>query len=402
MKRLIGYTAVLCLLALMVGCGGVNSTGTLAYISNSTGTGFTVYNVNTDGTLTTSSISPQDTPTAANNGPKQIVFAPNGQWAYYLDKDGTNLYGYHRTGEGVLDTAIPGLPYSLSGASSLAISPNNNFLYVALPNTQNGELQVLSIDSSTGELSGSTPVQVGYPIEQLVMAPGGSILYGLSREKQSIVSWTLNSTNVQVTQAASTPVGPKPSFLILSANGSYIYVPDSVATTPIFNNGQVIAQSPNIYAFTTASNGVLTQMSGSPFDENPDINGLYPSSPIGGVTSNDNRYLFIANQGSKNISVFKINVSTQLGEPVEVLGTTTSVNGIPTSTASPFDCGCTSPSFVSVSLANNGLYLLDSTPNSNKLYQFRIDQTTGRVRAQNPASVPVESATSNPTWITIR
>ena len=88
MKHLIGYTAALCLLAFTVGCGGVTSTGTLAYISNSNGSGFTVYTVNTDGTLTTSSISPQSTPTPGGSGPKVLQFSPNGKWAYYLDNAG--------------------------------------------------------------------------------------------------------------------------------------------------------------------------------------------------------------------------------------------------------------------------------------------------------------------------
>ena len=83
MKRLIGYTAALCLLAITVGCGGVTSTGTLAYISNSNGTGFTVFTVNTDGTLTMSNISPQSTPTRRRTEGDPVF--PNGKWAYFLD-----------------------------------------------------------------------------------------------------------------------------------------------------------------------------------------------------------------------------------------------------------------------------------------------------------------------------
>lgn len=410
MKRLIGYTAVLCLLALTVGCGGVSSTGTLAYISNSNGTGFTVYKVNNDGTLTLSSVSPQDTPTSAGDGPKRIVFAPNGRWAYYLDRNGNNLYGYKRSSDGSLTDQIPGLPYALTGASSIVVSPGSNFLYIALPGVQGGELQVLSIDQSDGELSSvGNPVVVGYPLDQLAMNSNGSILYGLSKQKQSIVSWTLNNTTGYVTFASSTPVGSNPSFMILSANGSYIYVPDLSDTTPVVPgcvNSQTTAcqYTPNIYAFTQGTSlGSLTPMSGSPFNENADlITGIYPSAPIGGVTSNDNRWLFIANQGSHNISVFKINDPNHLGEPEEVLGSVSTANGTQVSSASPFDCGCQTPAFVSVALANNGLYIVDTTPSNNRIYQYRINQSLGTVKAQSPASVSAESSTSQPVWITIR
>jgi 6-phosphogluconolactonase (cycloisomerase 2 family) len=46
---------------------------------------------------------------------------------------------------------------------------------------------------------------------------------------------------------------------------------------------------------------------------------------------------------------------------------------------------------------NNALYLLDS--GSSKLFQFQIDQNTGRLRAMSPASI---SGFSTPVWITLK
>jgi 6-phosphogluconolactonase (cycloisomerase 2 family) len=386
MKRLIGYTAALCLLAMMVGCGGVTSTGTLAYVSNSTGTGFTVFTVNTDGTLTKSSISPQNTPAA----PKVLQFSANGKWAYFLDQGGANIWAYTRAGNGTLSTLIDSYPVS-GEASSLVIAPNNTFLYVALPNTL--KVAVYSIDQNTGILSQvGSPTLVGYAISQLVMAPGGAALYGLAPSQAAILTFSLNSSSGVMTQANTYPVGVSPSYLILSVNGSYMYVLDHTAADPILGT--------DIFAYNVSGTN-LTLMAGEPFHENADaITGILPTNPVGGATSNDNRYLFVANQGSHNISTFKINSTT--GEPTEVLGSTTTVNGIQVSTASPFDCGsgCTTPSFVSVSGSNNALYVINEP--TGKIFQFQIDQNTGKLRALNPASVGAESATSNPTWITIR
>jgi hypothetical protein len=52
---------------------------------------------------------------------------------------------------------------------------------------------------------------------------------------------------------------------------------------------------------------------------------------------------------------------------------------------------------VAVPGGNNALFTLDYA--NNLIYQFLIDQNTGKLRAQTPASVGAEGS---PTWITIR
>jgi 6-phosphogluconolactonase (cycloisomerase 2 family) len=409
MKRVIGYMAALCLLAILVitvGCGGVTSSGALAYISNSNGTGFTVFKVNTDGTLERASISPQNTPVA----PKLLRFTPNGKWAYFLSADGQNIYAYTRSGNGTLPTLID--KYPVNGASSMVISTNSTFLYVALPNSQTGQLLIYSIDPSTGILNqvNSAP-NVGYRITQLEIAPGGGTLYGLSPSQTQVVTWALNASSGVATFGGTFPVGSTPSYMILSANGSYMYVLDH---TDVGTNTVGIAGSPNIYAFNV-SGSTLTAMAGSPFHENANaITGIVPTNPVAGATSNDTRFLFIANQGTENISVFRIITSSgtsgTAGQPTEVLGSTTTVNSIATSSASPFDCGsgCVTPSFLAVDSANNALYLIDSgDPAANpvvpsKIFQYAINQNTGKLRALKTPYVSPESSTSNPSWITIR
>ncbi len=451
MKRLISCTAVLCLLAFTVGCGGVTSTGTLAYISNSTGSGFTVFNVNTDGTLTLSFNSPQSAPTPANDGPKVIQFSANGLWAYYLDNAGNTIYGYTRAGNGTLSVQIG--TWSVSGgttgfgASALIIHPNSKFLYAALPNYLGGSIAVFSIESNTGILTqvGSN-IQLSYPISQLAMTTSGGALFGLSPGpgfkqssgqpipgKQAVLFWTVNPTSGQLTGPVATPVGVNPNYMVLSANSSYMYVLDNTATT-LINSSVVITNpdgststvscaslmnmagatgytgcfSPNIYGFNvnaTNNSQPLSPMAGTSvgggnvFNENANLlTGVFPSNPIAGATTNDTHYLFVANQGSKNISVFNLNLQT--GEPVEVLGSITTVNGISVSSASPFDCGCSTPAFVSVAKNNNAMYLLDQS--AGRVYQYAINENNGQLRALSPAFVAAESAASNPTWITIR
>jgi 6-phosphogluconolactonase (cycloisomerase 2 family) len=395
MKRLIGCTAALCLLAmlaLMVGCGGVTNTGTLAYISNSTGTGFTVYNINTDGTLTRASISPQDTPGA----PKIMQFSPNGKWAYFLDAGGANMYAYTRAGNGTLQTKIDVYPVG-PNASSLVINSSSTYLYVAEPNTN--MLGTYSIDPSTGILSHvGSDATIGYAITQLILSPSGTVMYGLSPTQQTIVSWTLNTSTGLAEETSVTSVGVYPNFMILSASGSYMYVTDSRSTYTIPGSGGLT--TPNIFGFSTSSSGVLQTM-GVFNEQASQLTGIYPSIPVGGATSHDNRYLFVVNQGSHNISVFQI--ATTSGNLLEVAGSVTTVNGVSTSTASPFDCGagCSTPSYGIVAPSNNAIYVIDPNASSGSglIFQYAIDQNTGRLRQMSPASVSGEGA---PTWITVK
>jgi 6-phosphogluconolactonase (cycloisomerase 2 family) len=424
MKRLIGCTVVLCLLALTVGCGGATGTGTLAYVSNSNGSGFTVFTVNTNGTLTTSSISPLNTSTPTGDGPKVIQFSANGKWAYFLDAAGGNIYGYVRAGNGTFSEPINNSPFSLGtlGATSLVISPNSGFVYVAEPGAGNGSLATFTIDPATGELAGGTPVPYGATgILQLVITPSGSALYGLLPAPASqVLGWSLSSG--VATPVGSTPAGVTPIYMVLAANGSYMYVLDNTATSTYTSVAAgVTGQSPNIYGYFVGTGSNVGTLQGMPstggnpvlniFNENADLaTGSFPGNPIGGATSYDSRFLFVVNRQSSNISVFKIAAATTSnlgGGLTEIPGKVTVVDGTPVSTASPFPCGaagsCSAPSFLAVAKANNALYVLNAPTIGNlgagSIFQFAIDENTGQLRALEPPSV---TTGNGPTWITIR
>jgi hypothetical protein len=195
-----------------------------------------------------------------------------------------------------------------------------------------------------------------------------------------------------------------------------MYIPDFLATTPNYPNagsGNTTGSSPQFYAYSVGTNGILSPLLGqstSPvFNENADLSGQgFPAKPVGGATSSDSRYLFLVNSsGEQNssISVFKIATTTNgtgiPGEPTEVLGDLVTVGGITTSTQSPFPCGCSGASFAAVPKVNNALYVLSES--ANLLYQFSVNENSGVLRPLNPASVPVPGTAtlSAPTWITI-
>ena len=224
-----------------------------------------------------------------------------------------------------------------------------------------------------------------------------------------MVSWQLNATTGAATQSATLSVGTLPDYMILSANGSYMYIPDCLAVTPNYPNvaaGGAPGNSPDFYVYSVAASGVLSPILGqstSPvFNENADLlTGDFPAESGGRYRPRTTRaILFIVNQGGaqgSSISVFKIAASSNTGipgEPTEVLGDLVTVNGISTSTASPFPCGCSGASFAAVSKTNNALYVLSES--ASQLFQFSVNDNTGVLRALSPGLRARQSGTPAP------
>ena len=268
----------------------------------------------------------------------------------------------HRASDGTLQPQAQGSPNSINagplGASSLAISPNSQFIYVATPGGAT-ELAVYRIvNENTGQLNlvqQSNPV-VTVPITQLAMSPSGNVLYGLSPAVPSnghVVAITLDPAGgLPIAQVAQNVGSATPdNGMILSANGKYLYVlDDSQPTQPNYTDlNNITGISPTIYDFTTclatsecATNPARLVSIGGPFHEDADLAQtppLFPQGPVAGATSRDSQYLFIANRDTHNISVFDIHTKPD-GEPVEFNGgAVTNVGGTPVSTNSPVRCG---------------------------------------------------------------
>lgn len=400
MKRFIGYIAAIGLLAIVVGCGGSDA-GTLAYIANSKGTDFTVYKVNGNGILSTSSISPQTMPAA----PQMVVFTPNRKWAYILNADGDTVYGYKRSGNGELTTAIGTYPLSGSGSTAMAVSTNSLYLYVAEPSVH--LLRAYQIDTSTGQLtkvalstgSTTTDLDTTLAVSQLIASPNGTILYGLAKKTSSasaaIYGWTMNASTGTLTGKSSTASVADPTCMALTATGTFMYIPDGTTSTT----------GANIYIATTSTAAPYLSVQATPKTETYFYNDTtkYPSNPVWATTTSDSLHLYVINQGSgssdASISAFTIKSTTD-GSLEEVIGTTTTTNGVTTSTASPYYCsttdGCSSPVYAVTGNSNNSLYVLDQS--SNKVFEYAINVSTGQIRSLSPAYV---STGSTPTWITI-
>ncbi len=261
---------------------------------------------------------------------------------------------------GVL-TELVGSPYSVGdGAHSIVIHPSGQFLYVANPGEgANGEndISLFSINSQGGltEIFPRTPLGSSASVPQvLVMDPAGAYLYVLNAGSYNISVFSINTgssgTLGSLTQVPNSPfpIGVPPLNMVITPTGNFLYV-STVGSTI---SGELVGYSVNkgqlsrasltasdglnpfglavnssgsyLYAANTSSNSIsifsisssggLTEVAGSP------INNNY-SSPVSMAFDASGDYLYVANEGSSNVTAYAISSST--GLPVALTTSTT-------------------------------------------------------------------------------
>lgn len=271
---------------------------------------------------------------------------------------------------GVL-TQISGSPYSVGeGAISMVLHPSGKFFYVANPGVGGTTEDDISLftSASDGVLTEVTPrTPLGSSASQpqlLVMDPGGAFLYAMNGGSNNISVFSINSGTGALTQVANSPfsIGLPPLNMQVTPSGNFLYV--SVAGGVAgSNNGSIAAFSVNsgaltlvgltstagvnpyglaidhsgtyLYAsnygsnsiavFTIGSSGSLSQVQGSP------INNNY-SAPYAMIFDPSGKYLYVANQGSNNVAAYSI---TSAGLPAALTSSTTT-NAFATETSPSF------------------------------------------------------------------
>ncbi|HUK47934.1 MAG TPA: beta-propeller fold lactonase family protein [Terriglobales bacterium] len=263
-------------------------------------------------------------------------------------------FGYVATGEGIIAFRVDagtgaasqvfGSPFVAATSpgvaasnSSVLVHPNGRFVYAADQDINN--ISLFQIDPTTGaltEVRPRTPLvtssgMVGLSPAVMAMDKDGKYLFVANQVTSDIWVFSIGSSGA-LTFVSSAPLAASPSWLTLSSSGNLLYVtvPDVSA----------------IYAFSVSS-GALTQI-GTPFVVSggvgkvaidPNENFLYVpnpaidtvtvlrihsdgslglgsgayatgTTPIAAVTSPTGVYLYVANSGSANLSLFQVNTTT--------------------------------------------------------------------------------------------
>jgi 6-phosphogluconolactonase len=232
----------------------------------------------------------------------------------------------------------------------------------------------LAAGSTTNLTSASTPM--GMTVDS-----GGKFLFVANQGSNNISVFSISNTTL--TQVAGSPFPTNDPNAPNLATG-----PVSVAVTPSVNFLYVAYQFTNtVGVFSIDAGGALTQLASltMPAGTSPTAAALAPS-PDGNFV-----YLYVANEGSNNISAFAACAQTSL--------TCTAADGsLHPVTGSPF-AGGLAPIAIAGSFDQLGSYLFVVNYNSNDVSEFKISTGTGVLAANSQASI---SAGTNPAAIVVR
>jgi 6-phosphogluconolactonase len=205
-------------------------------------------------------------PFFANASPTNILMTPSGE-SVYVTNPGIGMVTAFSFSNGVL-TQKPGSPvFSGSGASALAVDGGGRFLYVANSSASNlpefgtiGNISAFNIDPQTGALTtvlGSPFTSITGTVgpTALTLDPSGKFVYAVSPgSSASIWCFTITPTNGQLTAVTGSPFSQTSGglFAFIDPSGDYFYIGD---------------QSGNGVAGYTLnpSTGAPTAIIGSPF-----------------------------------------------------------------------------------------------------------------------------------------
>lgn len=277
--------------------GGGAITTSILYVTNNGSDNVSGYSINaTSGTLATIPGSPFSNV----SGPSAMAVSSNGLFAYVANRRTNNVTAFRVSTEGAL-ILVPPTPTNLNPAAvdaapaALAISSDTKHLYVA--NNGNDTVTAFNIESA-GALT--------------LMPPGGGIT---------------NPVTVN---------GADPASMAIPQNGKFLYVANS--------------GSNDVTAFSIGATGLLSRIAPSGANANPISTG--GTVPKGMAISPNGSFLYVANSGSDNVTVFQIGANglLTLAPPAG-------------SNANPVSTGGTTPNALTISLDGRFLYVANGGGN---------------------------------------
>jgi 6-phosphogluconolactonase len=219
-------------------------------------------------------------PVAQGVFPAALQVDSTGNWLIGVDALSGEAYVYQITaGTGVLTSVTNSTIALTTTANQMVITPNDDYVYVALGT---GGVETLSFNSTDGALAQVNSV---LPPKQnldadlsLAVSPTGNYLYVTETGVNAVRVLSIGG-NGGLAEISGSPfaTGLRPDAVLVDATGSYVYVANNSANT--------------ISAFSISSTtGALTQISGSPFST-----GIGPTAM---VEDKSKTYLAVVNEGT--------------------------------------------------------------------------------------------------------
>jgi DNA-binding beta-propeller fold protein YncE len=278
------------------------------------------YTISSAGALT-SILNTNQSQALVNANISQMVVSPDGNWLLGLDQtpNGSIVtiheYGIGSTGQ--LTTENP-VQYSLIGGAtatpaSIAISPANNYVAVALGN---GGDVLFSFATSTGTLTEvaqeNPPTSTSADQAVAFDAKGTTLYVARSGTDGGVIPYVIGTSNsvTTLTAAAGAPfaTGAGPASILIDSTGKYLYVANKVDST--------------ISGFSIGTGGVLTALAGSPFTAGTNPDTL--------AEDNSGKYILSTSLGAPDLKMFSFDTTiagaldasttASTGDPTEPAG----------------------------------------------------------------------------------
>jgi len=235
-----------------------------------------------------------------------MTVSSNGFFAYVTNSRANNVTAFRVSTEGAL-LLVPPTPANPNPAavdaapSALAISPDTKHLYVA--NNGNDTMTAFNIEAAGAltlipQTAGNTnPVTVnGADPSSIAIPQSGKFLYAANSGSNDVTAFSIGATGL-VSRIAPSGANANP----ISTGGK---VPKDVAISP---NGSFLyvanSGSDNLTVFQIGTNGLLTLV--PPAGSNPNPVSTGGTTPNALMISLDGRFLYVANGGG-NVSAFTI------------------------------------------------------------------------------------------------
>lgn len=295
--------------------------------------------------------------TAVSNGTALLFFTTQGDSAVWSYQVALASGGLTQLTQPVSTGSFP---------AGIALSPTLTSLFVL--NHASNSVSAYSLNSSGLLTSAGAAVATGTAPTALALDPAGQFLYVANQGSNNVSAFSVSGTTLTPVKGSpftTIPIGQTeatgPSAIVVSATGNFVYVANNFTAT--------------LTAFS-AKSGVLTPLGQSPYQLGPNTSA---SSGLGIIPGGG--FLYVANEGSNNVSGFAIcdKVVTSCAQPNSPDGTLTAITG------SPFSLGTgVGPVAIAADPAFTFLYVLDK--GSNQVSEFSYATGTGVLTPLSPAA----------------
>lgn len=258
---------------------------------------------------------------------------------YVTNSGSDNVSGYSINATSGTLTAIPGSPFSnVSAPSAMAVSSNGFFAYVTNRRTNNvtafrvsTEGALLLVPSTS---TNPNPAAVDAAPAALAISPDTKHLYVANNGNDTVTAFNIEIagalTMISPTAGNTNPLavnGADPASIAIPQSGKFLYVANS--------------GSNDVTAFSIGATGLLSRTAPSGANTNPILTG--GTVPKGMVISPNGSFLYVANSGSHNLTVFQI-------------GSNGLLTLVPPAGSNPVSTGGTTPNALMISLDGRFLY----------------------------------------------